>query len=68
MSSFVSALMLSPSTFCDKVCQLLAAGRWFSPGTPVFSTNKSDRNNITEILLKVALNTKTLSPSYFGLY
>jgi hypothetical protein len=26
-------------------------------GTPVSSTNKTDRNDITEILLKVALNT-----------
>jgi hypothetical protein len=34
-----------------------ATGRWFSPGTPVFSTNKTDRHDITEILLKVALNT-----------
>ena len=32
-------------------------GQWFSPGTPVSSTNKTDRNDITEILLKVALNT-----------
>jgi hypothetical protein len=31
----------------------------FSPGTPVSSTNKTDRNEITEILLKVALNTIT---------
>jgi len=31
--------------------------QWFSPGTPVFSTNKTDRNDISEILLKVALNT-----------
>ena len=30
---------------------------WFSPGTPVSSTNKTDHHNITEILLKVALNT-----------
>jgi hypothetical protein len=29
----------------------------FYPGTPVFSINKSDRHNIIEILLKVALNT-----------
>jgi hypothetical protein len=35
---------------CDKVCQWLAAGRWFSPGTPVSSTNKTDRHDITEIL------------------
>jgi hypothetical protein len=31
--------------------------QWFSQGTPVFSTNKTDPNNITEILLKVELNT-----------
>jgi hypothetical protein len=30
---------------------------WFSPGTPVSITNKADRHDITEILLKVALNT-----------
>ena len=45
------------TTFCDKVCQWLATGRWFSPGLPVFSTNKTDRHDITEILLKVTLNT-----------
>ena len=28
---------------------------WFSPGTPVSSTNKTDRHDATEILLKVAL-------------
>jgi len=28
-------------------------------GTPVSSTNKTDRHDTTEILLKVALNTKT---------
>jgi hypothetical protein len=32
-------------------------GLWFFPGTPVSSTNKTDCHNITEILLKVALNT-----------
>jgi hypothetical protein len=31
--------------------------RWFSPGVPVSSTNKTDRHDITEILLKVALST-----------
>jgi hypothetical protein len=30
---------------------------WFSPGTPVSSTNKIDRHDINEMLLKVALNT-----------
>jgi hypothetical protein len=28
-----------------------------SPGPPVSSTNKADRHDIAEILLKVALNT-----------
>jgi hypothetical protein len=32
-------------------------GQWFSSGTPVSSTNKTDHQDITEILLKVALNT-----------
>ena len=42
---------------CDKVCQWLVTGRWFSPGTPVSPTNKTDSDYITEILLKVGLNT-----------
>jgi hypothetical protein len=42
----------------DKVYQLLAQGRWFSPGTPASSTTKTGRHDIAEILLKVALNTK----------
>jgi hypothetical protein len=29
---------------------------------PVSSTNKTDRHDITEILLRVALNTITLTP------
>jgi hypothetical protein len=49
------------TTLCDKVCLLLAIDRWFSPGTPVSSTNKTDRHDIAEILFKVALNTKTLT-------
>jgi len=44
----------------DKVYQLLAHGRWFSPGTPASSTNKTGRHDITEIVLKVMLNTKKL--------
>jgi hypothetical protein len=32
-------------------------GQWFSPGPPVSSTNKTDRYDIIEILLKVALST-----------
>jgi hypothetical protein len=36
----------------DKVYQLLAHGRWFSPGTPASSTTKTGYHDITEILLK----------------
>jgi len=43
------------TTLYDKVCQWLAAGRWFSAGTSVFSTNK------IWILLNVALSTVTLT-------
>ena len=42
----------------DKVYQWLVHGRWFSPGTPAFSTTNTGRHDIAEILLKVALNTK----------
>jgi hypothetical protein len=45
--------------YCDKVCQSLATGRWFSPSTPVSSTKKTDRHDITEIVLKVALKNIT---------
>ena len=38
-----------------------ASGGWFSLGTPVFSINKTDYQNITEIVLKVALSTITLT-------
>ena len=41
---------------CDKVCQALATGRWFSPDPPVSFTNKTDRHNTTEILLKTPSN------------
>jgi len=43
------------------------AGQWFSPGTLVSSTNKTDRHNINEILLKVALNTINHNLIYFSL-
>jgi hypothetical protein len=36
---------------------------WFSPGTPVSSTNKTDDHDITEILSKVELNT--IHQTYF---
>ena len=40
---------------------MTSTSRWFSPSTPVSSTNKTDDHNIAEILLKVVLNTITLT-------
>ena len=45
------------TTICDKDCQWFVTGRWFSP---ISSTNKTDRHDITEILLKVVLYTPQL--------
>jgi hypothetical protein len=39
----------------------LVAGRWFSP----VSSNKTNHHNITDIFLKVVLNTITLTKIYF---
>ena len=55
MKELVGFSNKNDTTLCDKVCQGLGAGRWFSPCTPVSSNNKTDRNGVTEILLKVAL-------------
>ena len=46
------------------ICRWLSACRWFSPGTLVSSTNKTDRHDITEILLKVVLTTITLTHQF----
>ena len=45
------------TTLCNKACQWLATGQWFSPCILVSSTNKTDNHDIAEILLKVSLNT-----------
>jgi len=44
------------------ISDLRQVGGWLSVGTPVFSTNKTYRHDITEILLKVASNT--IAPEY----
>ena len=49
------------TTLCDKVCRWIATGRWFSPSPTVSSTNKTDRHDLTEILLIVALSTIKLN-------
>jgi hypothetical protein len=45
----------------DKVYQLLAHGRGFSPGTPASSTTKTGRHDIAEILLKVSLKHQQIN-------
>ena len=45
------------TTLGDQVSQGLATGRWFSPVTPVSSTNKTDHHDITEILLNTIKQT-----------
>ena len=49
------------TTLCDKVCQWLAAGQLCFPSTLISSTNKTDHHDIAEILLKVLLNTITIT-------
>jgi hypothetical protein len=44
------------------VIKFVSVLRWFSPVT---STNKTDRHVVTEILLKLALNTITLTHFMF---
>jgi hypothetical protein len=52
----------------DKVYQLLAQGRWFSPGTPASSTTKTGRHDIAEILLRgfkhQNSNSNSMRPEY----
>jgi hypothetical protein len=57
------ARVVSSNSVHDEIYLILATGQWLSPGTPVSSTNKTDRHDIAEILLKVALNTITRTPN-----
>ena len=44
------------TTLCNKVCQWLATGLWFSLVPPVSPINKTDSHDIAVILLRVAFN------------
>jgi hypothetical protein len=46
----------------------IAAGQWFFPSSLVSHIDKTGRHDITEILLKVALNTITLLLTSLVLY
>jgi hypothetical protein len=54
VADYYNQTVVLDTTVWDKVCQSPAADLWFSPGTPVSSTNKIDGR---DILLKVVLNT-----------
>ena len=49
-------------TLCYKVCPVTC---WFSPCTPVSSANKTDRQDIAEIMLKVELCTTIVTPALY---
>ena len=62
ISAYITTNVVSSNPeLCKKVCQWLATGRRSSQSPPIFSTNKSDRYDITEILFKVALSAITLT-------
>jgi hypothetical protein len=48
----------------DKVYQLLAHGRWFSPGTPASSTTKTGCHDIAESGIKHQISNKIKSNSF----
>jgi hypothetical protein len=62
--SWRPVLVVEEAGVPDKVCQWLAAGQWFSLGTLVSSTNKTDCHDITEMLLKMTLNTMTVTQMF----
>ena len=47
--------------YVKKFVSDMGTGQRFFPGTPVSPTNKTDPHDITEILLKMELNTITLT-------
>ena len=49
------------TALCDKVCWWFAKGRWVSPGTPVSSTNKTDRYNWNIVVIRDYYMTFSIS-------
>ena len=54
------------TTLYDKVYQWLAASRWFSPGTPVSSNNKTDRHDIVGIVVENSVKYHNPNPNLIG--
>jgi len=49
----LSSLLLNMASMSYDGCHyVIVTGRWFSPGLPVSSTNKTDNHDITEILFE----------------
>ena len=59
LSSVVYPIQYDMIKFVSDLWQV----RGFLRGTPVSSTNKTDRHDINKILLNVVLNTITLNPN-----
>jgi hypothetical protein len=58
------------TTLCDWVCQWFATGLLFSPGTPVSSTNKTDRHIFTWNIVESGIkdHNNNLNPKKMYLY
>jgi len=54
------------TTLCEKVCQWIPTDRWFSPGLPVSSTNKTDRHDITTNCIVFGLTWSGLKPLIYS--
>jgi hypothetical protein len=73
-STFISSILYQWVKLKGKIkpykgtCLSFSARQWFSPGPRVSSTNKTDCHDITEILLKVTLNTITPTPTVTLIY
>jgi len=58
-SNPMHGVVYSNKSFVMKLVSDLLLFLWFSPGTPASSTNKTDRQDITEILLNtIALTSE----------
>jgi hypothetical protein len=54
--NFITCGCTRLATTSDKVYQLLAHGRWFSPGTPASSTTETGRHDIAFTPVQVKIN------------
>jgi hypothetical protein len=58
--AYINSQRLTDTLLCDNGCSWLAKGQCFSPGTPFFSTNKTDRHNVNIKIFSKVNNTKQL--------